>query len=102
MGRVIQATVSIVSVMLLVALSATACGEGAQMQTSIQDVKLRHEADLIAAPGVVSVGIGLEHDGTAVIIVGIDRDRPEIRAKVPQTIEGYRVRVEVVGTIQAQ
>ena len=65
-------------------------------------MKSRHEADLIAAPGVVSVGIGLADDGTAVIIVGIDRDRPEIRAKVPQTIEGYRVRVEVIGTIKAQ
>ena len=102
MTRIIQATVSIVAVLFLVVLSATACCEGAQMQASIQEVKSRHEAALIAAPGVVSVGIGLADDGAAVIIVGIDRDRPEIRAKVPQTIEGYRVRVEVIGTIKAQ
>lgn len=102
MARVIQATVSIVALLLLVALSATACCEGAQMQSSIQDVKSRHEADMIATPGVVSVGIGMEDDGTAIIIVGIDRDSPEIRAEVPQTIEGYRVRVEVIGTIKAQ
>ena len=99
MGRGSRATVS---AMLLVALAAATCGEEAQMKTSIQDVRSRHEAELMATPGVVSVGIGLDEDGETVIVVGIDRNRAETQARLPQTIEGYRVRVEVTGTIKAQ
>ncbi len=72
------------------------------MQTSIQDVKAQHEAELMAMNGVVSVGIGLDDDGNEVIVVGIDADRPSIRAQVPRTVEGYPVRVEVVGRLRAQ
>lgn len=72
------------------------------MQTSIQDAKSQHEAELMAVPGVVSVGIGMDDDGTAVIIVGIDQDRPETRAQLPQMVDSYPVHVKVVGRIKAQ
>ena len=97
-----RAYTTIVSVILLAALAASACREGAEMQTSIQDAKAQHEAELMAMPGVVSVGIGMNDDGNEVIVVGIDRDQPSIRAQVPQSVEGYPVRVEVVGNIKAQ
>ncbi len=102
MKRINRATVSIVSVILVAAFAATACREGAEMQTSIQDVKAQHEAELMAMPGVVSVGIGLDDQGNHVIVVGVDQDRPEIRAQVPKTVDGYPVRVEVVGKMKAQ
>ncbi len=92
----------ILSLMLLTTLAAANCNEEPQMQPSIQDVKSRHEAELMAAPGVVSVGIGLDDEGETVIVVGLDRERAQTRAQLPQTIEGYRVRVEVMGTIKAQ
>ena len=72
------------------------------MQTSIQEVKAQREAELMAMPGVVSVGIGMDADGNKVIIVGVDRDQPEVRAQVPETVDGYPVRVEFVGTPKAQ
>ncbi len=72
------------------------------MQTSIQDAKAQHEAELMAMNGVVSVGIGLDDNGNEVIVVGITEDQQSIRAQVPRTVEGYAVRVEVVGRLRAQ
>lgn len=72
------------------------------MQTSIQDVKSQHESELMAVPGVVSVGIGMDDDGNHVIVVGVDRERPEIQTQVPKAVEGYPVRIEIVGKMKAQ
>ena len=72
------------------------------MQTSIQDVKAQHEADLMAVPGVVSVGIGMDDDGNKVIVVGVESNQPEILAQVPQAVDGYPIRVDVVGKMKAQ
>ncbi len=102
MSRINRAIVSIISLTWVAAFATTACGKGTELQTSIQDVKAQHEAELMAMPGVVSVGIGLDDQGNHVIVVGVDQDRPEIRAQVPQTVDGYRVRVEVVGKMKAQ
>ncbi len=72
------------------------------MSPSIQDVKAKHEVELMAEAGVVSVGIGKDTDGNPVIVVGLDRERPETVQALPKELEGYRLRVEVVGTIKAR
>jgi hypothetical protein len=85
-----------------------ACVPALQLQaeeprmTSIQDVKRKHEAELMAMRGVVSVGIGRNESGQAIIIVGFDRDRPRTRAGLPRDLEGYEVRAEIVGTVRTQ
>jgi hypothetical protein len=72
------------------------------MQPSIQEVKAKHQNDLLAKPGVVSVGIARNAEGMLVIVVGMDRERPEARGKIPRELEGYTVSIEVLGTIRAQ
>ena len=72
------------------------------MSQSIKDVKARHEARLLALPGVVSVGIGRAKDGTSAIIVGLDTPHPAIQPQIPQSLEDYPVVVQVVGPIKAQ
>lgn len=72
------------------------------MTRTIREVKAQHEAGLMALPGVVSVGVGGGPDGTLVIVVGLDRPRPKTMARLPQTLEGYAVRVEVIGRIKAR
>lgn len=72
------------------------------MQTNIQDVKNRHESRLLAVPGVVSVGIGLDDDKSPVIIIGIETDDAELRSRLPQQLEGYQVRVQKTGKIHIQ
>jgi len=72
------------------------------MPATIQQVKAKHETRLMAMPGVVSVGIGRNADGQPVIVVGLDRERPETRTTVPQELEGHPVRIEVIGPVRAQ
>lgn len=76
--------------------------EGREMRPTIQEVKAGHADRLLALPGVVSVGIGREADGHEVIVIGLDRPRPETQAHLPTQLEGYPVRVEIIGTVRAQ
>ena len=72
------------------------------MPATIREVKGRHESRLMAQPGVVAVGIGRDQDGKEVIVVSLDRERPEVRAEFPQFLEGYAVHVQVIGTVRAK
>lgn len=91
----------LLAAILLAAAAAGACG-GENVPASIQEAKAKHEARLMAQAGVVSVGVGRDADGTEVIVVGLDRERPETRAALPRELEGYRVRVRIVGSVRAQ
>lgn len=85
---------------LLLAVGASGNGGGGMMP-SIEEVKARHERVLMQLPGVVLVGIGRDDQGRPVIVVGLDELRPETQAALPQALEGYPVRVEIVGPIKA-
>jgi len=75
--------------------------EESERPPGIREVKARHESLLLSMPGVVSVGIGMDPGGTPVIIVGLDRHRPETIEEIPEELEGYPVQVEMVGTVRA-
>jgi hypothetical protein len=79
-----------------------ALGDDLGMPSSIQDVKKQQEPRFLNMPGVVSVGIGLDSNGNQAIIVGLDRPNPETEAKIPASIKGYPVVIQIVGTIKAQ
>jgi hypothetical protein len=51
---------------------------------------------------VVSVGIGRGPAGQEAIVIGLDRPRPETQATLPAQLEGYPVRVEIIGVVKAQ
>ncbi len=72
------------------------------VKPTIQDVKKQHEGRLLSLPGVVSVGIGKNPDGTAVIIVGLDKPRPDTEQQIPKALHGYPVKVEITGPLKAQ
>lgn len=72
------------------------------MPPTIEDVKARHTPELMGLAGVVSVGIGRDTAGALVIVVGLDGERPETRAALPQELEGHRVEARVVGQIRAR
>lgn len=96
-------TTRAVTALAVIMLTMTpACGGETDMQaSSIQAVKKSHEAELLSVPGVVSVGIGRDDEGRAVIVVGLDRERPEARQQLPGRLDGYDVRAEVVGKVKA-
>ena len=72
------------------------------MGDSIQKAKARHEAELMATPGVVSVGIGMAENGKPAIIVGVQSDEPSIQQAIPQAVDGYPIVIQKMGTIRAQ
>lgn len=74
----------------------------AAMADDIRDVKTRHAAQLMQLPGVVSVGIGQDADSHPVIIVGLDRATEANKARIPESLEGFRVIAREIGTVKAQ
>jgi hypothetical protein len=89
-------------ILVLCLLSCQLCGEERAVSPTIQDVKAKHEDLLMAMPGVVSVGIGKNPDGQLVIIVGLDGRRPETVNQLPTILEGYPVRMEIIGPVKAR
>ncbi len=88
---------------LLVLLSAPiAYSEDSTVGQSIEEVKARHTDRLMALPGVVSVGIGLDSDNQPVIVVGFDEQSIAESAVIPAELEGYRVISRVIGPVSAQ
>jgi len=71
------------------------------MSETILKVKKKHESFLLSLPGVVSVGIGQDPDGKPLIVVGLDKPRPETEKKLPRELESFPVQVKVVGPIKA-
>ena len=70
------------------------------MTESITTVKAKHASRLMTKPGVVSLGIGQEDDGQAIIIIGVDsQDRLDSLA-LPQELDGYTVKTQVIGVVR--
>ena len=63
-------------------------------------MKLAHEAQLLALPGVVGVGIGENEIGDEAIVVYLEEQAAA--AKLPADIESVPVIWEVTGPIDAQ
>jgi hypothetical protein len=76
--------------------------DGSVMTNSIHDVKKKHEHWLIMLPGVVSVGIGKTPEGKSAIIVGLDRHRKRTVRKIPKEVDGFTIRIEIIGPLRAQ
>jgi hypothetical protein len=92
----------VVAGVLALLISWSGPAAGADMALTIQEAKARHVQRLLALPGVVSVGVGRDAEGREAIVVGLDRARPETQSRVPAQLEGYRVRVEVIGPVKPQ
>jgi hypothetical protein len=93
---------TVVAAVLALLISCSGAAAGAEVSVSIQEAKARHAARILALPGVVSVGVGRDAEGREVIVIGLDRARPETQSRLPAELEGYRVRVQVIGPVKAQ
>lgn len=75
--------------------------ERAMPTRSIDEVLSAHRDSLMAVAGVVGIGQGL-CEGEPCIRVYAAEMTPEIERRVPDTLEGYAVDVEVTGPIKPQ
>lgn len=65
---------------------------------SIDEVLAAHNDSLLALPGVVATSIGL-CDSERCIKVLVADSSPATKSRIPSRLVGYRVVVEVTGTI---
>lgn len=68
----------------------------------MQELKRRHSARLLAAPGVCGVGVEKGDDGRPVLTVHLESDAPEVKAALPEAVEGQPVRYVVSGPFRKQ
>ena len=67
----------------------------------INVVLAAHDKELLAMPDVVGVYVGTLEDGSTLCLrVMLAHKNPETERKIPRSIEGYPVRVEVSGEIR--
>lgn len=83
----------------LVACSGTHSGGATVAARSIDEVLAAHTDSLLALPGVVGTAIAL-CDGERCIKVFLADSNPDTKGRIPPRLEGYRVVVEVTGTIR--
>lgn len=76
--------------------------EGQQDMPSktIQEVQEAHTPAWMVLPGVVGTAIG-QQDGRPCIKVYVAEATDELKAKIPPTVEGYPVALEVTGEFHA-
>ncbi len=75
-------------------------GPHSRPMASVEEVKKRHEAQLMKTPGVVGVGIG-RTGGKTVIRVYVAKDSPKVRKAVPDALEDVPVEIVVSGPFKA-
>jgi len=88
-------------ILAVVAGLAVGCGRTGVM-VSIQEAKSRHEARLLAVPGVVSVGIGRDASDRLVLVVGIRERAATALEQIPAELDGHPVVVRSMGSVRAQ
>jgi len=93
-----------VLVLLLVTAILTACsgthtGGAIATRRSIDEVLAAHTDSLMMLPGVVGTAVGL-CDGQRCIKVLLADSSAATKARLPTSLEGYRVVVEVTGAIR--
>jgi len=97
-------------ILLLVAVMGCQAGgpktaaseKGVQMaRAPLADVLALHTPELLKIEGVNGTGEG-EESGEPVFVVFVTSDTPELRARLPVAVEGYRVVVRVAGTVRAE
>lgn len=66
----------------------------------IEDVLRDHTAEIMSLRGVVGLYQGELEDGSPCIKIMVVAARPELTARIPKSLEGYPVRVDVTGEIR--
>lgn len=90
----------------LAALAGAGCGgpareRGSGTSMTLAEVVSRRGAELLGIPGVVGVAEGLSGGRPAVIVL-VAQDSPEIRRRIPASLDAYPVEIRVTGEIRAQ
>lgn len=84
---------------------AAICHGAESMNTdkqSIENIRAKHDSEIMSVEGVVSVGTGLGKDGQPCLVIGTSVPVEEVRARLPEEIFEVCVEITHVGEIKAQ
>jgi len=98
----------VVLLLCLCSILHTGCGQGGDPATirkerpirPINDVLDDHAPGLMKIDGVVGVYAGVLDDGAPCLVIMLRDDGAEKRGELPESLEGYPVRLEVGGEIR--
>ncbi|MBS1904379.1 MAG: hypothetical protein JSS75_11790 [Bacteroidetes bacterium] len=68
---------------------------------TITEVLARNTDRWMKIPGVTGTGEGRLH-GKPCVVIFVERNTPAIRKQLPTSIDGFRVQIRAVGTIEAR
>jgi hypothetical protein len=71
-------------------------GAVAVPEKTIEEVLKEHTGELMSVPGVVGTAEGLCDDRPCIKVYVVKRS-PEIDNRIPDTLEGYPIKIEVTG-----
>ncbi len=74
--------------------------QNAMPSRDINDAMQTHTAEIMALPGVVGIYIGETVDAHPCIKVMVVEKTLELEQKIPKTLEGYAVLIDVTGEIK--
>lgn len=69
---------------------------------TVAEVLRKHTDEWMQIEGVTGTGEGKTKDGIPCITVFVDHKTPTIRKKIPSSIDGYKVKIEATGKIEAR
>lgn len=97
------------SLLLTVTAAAVICAvssQGARAmnsdQQSVESVRAKFDAEIMAVDGVVSVGTGTDENGRPCLMIGTSAPPEEVKARLPEAIFEVCVEISHVGEIKAQ
>ena len=61
-------------------------------EEEVRQIKQRHAPELLKQRGVSGVGIEKDDAGDFVLVVYLETDDPQVRAQLPQELEGHPVK----------
>jgi hypothetical protein len=99
---------ALVGLLLLAAAVLGGCentpGSGSALppsRRSIEEVLAERTPEWMSWEGVVGTAQSVLDDGRPCIVIYLAYDAEELRSRIPESVEGYPVRVEVSGEFQA-
>ncbi len=70
-------------------------------ERSLTEVLADHTPELMRVPGVVGTAESVDAAGRPCILVMVAKLTPELRSRLPRSLEGWPVRVEETGEFRA-
>lgn len=87
----------------MVGVSSTTSGSSTEISdaevTKAKKAQAKHDLRLKRVPGGVGHGIGIGRSGKVVIKVYVEKDTPEARKAIPDSVDGIPVEIEETGKI---